>query len=231
MASMRFLAGAAIAALSAAALAQVATPPPAPQAAPAPPPAKMSFFVTSVGVGDGGNLGGLAGADAHCTKLAATAGRGDVKWVAYLSTQGAGAVHARDRIGAGPWHNAKGQLIGRSVGDLHGDTIEQARAGVILGRSFTLDEQGRQVNGVGDSPNRHDILTGSGTDGRGFPAGADKTCSNWTSNDAGSAQVGHHDKQGGGGGSWNSQHASRSCSQSGFVATGGAGLLYCFVPG
>ena len=203
------------------------------QAAPAPaaPPAPMTFFVTSVGKGDGANYGGLAGADAHCKALAATAGRGDANWRAYLSTQGPNAVNARDRIGAGPWHNARGQLVGQSVAAIHGDTLEQARGGVIFGKNFSLDEKGQMVKGVGDSPNQHDILTGTMPDGRAYPAGDDKTCNNWTSNGAGKARVGHHDKQGGGGGSWNSQHDSRSCSQPDLVATGGAGLLYCFAAG
>lgn len=208
----------AAAALAAPALAQ----------APAAPPPPMTFFVTSVGKGDGANYGGLAGADAHCQSLAAAAGRGAATWHAYLSTQGAGAVNARDRIGAGPWHNAKGQLVGQSVAAIHGDTIEQARMGVIFGKQFSLNEKGGLVSGVGDSPNQHDILTGSTPEGRAYPAGADKTCRNYTSNGEGSAQLGHHDKQGGGNGSWNSAHPSRGCSQPNLVATGGAGLLYCF---
>jgi hypothetical protein len=194
----------------------------------APPPAPMTFFVTSVGKGDGANLGGLAGADAHCQALATAVGRGAATWRAYLSTQGAGAVNARDRIGAGPWHNQKGQLVGQSVAAIHGDTIEQARAGVIFGKQLSLDEKGQLVSGVGDTPNKHDMLTGSTPEGRAFPAGADMTCANWTSGGAGKARLGHHDKQGGGGGSWNSQHDSRSCSQPDLVATGGAGLFYCF---
>ena len=194
----------------------------------APPPAPMTFFITSVGKGDGANLGGLAGADAHCQALATAAGRGAATWRAYLSTQGPNAVNARDRIGTGPWHNQRGQLVGQSVAAIHGDTIEQARAGVILGKVFSLTEKGEQVPGNGDTPNRHDILTGSTPEGRAYPAGEDKTCNNWTSNGAGKARVGHSDKQGGGGGSWNSQHDSRSCSQPDLVATGGAGLLYCF---
>jgi len=198
--------------------------------APAVAPAPMTFFVTSVGKGDGANLGGLAGADAHWPAGAPPAGGGDAKWRAYLSTQGAGAVNARDRIGVGPWHNAKGQLVGRSLAEIHGDTIEQARAGVILGKNFSLTETGELVPGVGDSPNKHDILTGTAPDGRAFPAGEDRTCSNWTSgaDGKGSAMVGHHDKQGGGGGSWNSQHPSRGCSQPNLASSGGAGLLYCF---
>ena len=193
----------------------------------APPPQPMTFFVTSVGK-DGGNLGGLAGADAHCQALAASVGRGAATWRAYLSTQGPGAVNARDRIGTGPWYNQRGQLVGQSVAAIHGDTIEQARAGVIFGKVFSLDEKGQQIPGNGDSTNKHDILTGSTPEGRAYPAGADMTCGNWTSNGAGKARVGHSDKQGGGGGSWNSQHDSRSCSAPDLVATGGAGLFYCF---
>jgi hypothetical protein len=212
------LTASAAAALAAPALAQ----------APAAPPAPMTFFVTSVGKGDGANYGGLAGADAHCQSLAAAVGRGGATWHAYLSTQGDGAVNARDRIGAGPWHNAKGQLVGQSVAAIHGDAIEQARMGVIFGKQFSLNEKGGVVPGNGDTPNQHDILTGSTPEGRAYPAGADKTCRNYTSNSEGSAQLGHHDKQGGGNGSWNSSHPSRGCSQPNLVATGGAGLLYCF---
>jgi hypothetical protein len=216
--------GAAAAAFAASALfAYAQAPAPAPQQ-------PMTFFVTSVGKGQGANLGGLAGADAHCQALAAAAGRGGATWRAYLSTQGAGAVNARDRIGAGPWYNAKGQTIGNSAA-LHMDTLELARAGAPIGKQYALNEKGMLVNGAGDTPNQHDMLTGSTADGRAFPAGADKTCSNWTNGAAtGNAQVGHHDRQGGGGSSWNSQHASRACSQPDLVATGGAGLLYCFVP-
>jgi hypothetical protein len=187
----------------------------------------MSFFVTSVGKGDGANLGGLAGADAHCQALAKTAGAEGV-WRAYLSTQGAGAVSARDRIGAGPWHNFRGQVISANQGVLHGDTIEQARIGNPLGKVFALTEKGESVPGNGDKPNVHDILTGSTADGRAFTDAADHTCNNWTSNNAGSAQVGHSDKQGGGNSSWNSAHPSKGCSQDNLVATGGAGLFYCF---
>jgi hypothetical protein len=211
----------------------------------APPPAPMSFFITSVGKGDGANYGGLAGADAYCQQLGTAAGRGaPVTWHAYLSTQGAGAVNARDRIGAGPWFNANGQMIAMNVGQLHGDTIEQARTGNALGKQISLTEKKERVNGVGDMPNTHDILTGSQSDGRAYTDAADHTCNNWTSNanveaparGAGgpppapgpSAQLGHSDKQGGGNSSWNSTHASRGCSQPNLVSTGGAGLLYCF---
>lgn len=226
MKRLRLALGAGAAILLASSYVAVAQAPAAPAAAPARQP--MSFFVTSVGVGDGAKLGGLTGADAHCQKLATAVGRGDATWRAYLSTQGPGAVNARDRIGTGPWHNAKGQLVGKTVGELHGDTIEQARMGVILGKQFSPNEKGETVNGAGDTPNVHDILTGSQPDGRAFSGADDKTCKNWTSNAEGSAQVGHHDKQGGGNGSWNSVHGSRGCSQPELVSTGGAGLLYCF---
>jgi len=195
------------------------------------PPQPMSFFITSVPKGDGANYGGVAGADAYCTQLATAAGRGaPVVWHAYLSTQGAGAVNARDRIGNGPWYNANGALVGRGVAQIHGDTIEDARMGVIFGKQLSLTEKKGIVNGVGDMPNQHDILTGSQPDGRAYTDAADHTCGNWTSNTdgMGSAQLGHSDKQGGGNGSWNSTHASRGCSQPNLVSTGGAGLLYCF---
>jgi len=201
---------------------------PAGAAQPAAQPQPMSFFVTSVGKGDGANLGGLAGADAHCQALAKTAGRGDAVWRAYLSTQGANAVNARDRIGNGPWHNFRGQVISANTGVLHGDTIEQARIGNPLGKQLALTEKGELVNGVGDKPNQHDILTGSTADGRAYTDTADHTCNNWTSNSAGSAQLGHSDKQGGGNSSWNSTHASKGCSQDNLIGTGGAGLFYCF---
>jgi hypothetical protein len=201
----------------------------------------MSFFITSVGKGDGANYGGLAGADAYCQQMAESAGRGGVTWHAYLSTQGAGAVNARDRIGNGPWYNARGGRIGQSVAELHGDTIEQARMGVALGKQLSLTEKGGVVNGVGDTPNQHDILTGSTADGRAYADSADHTCSNWTSNanvtppapgtqpaPGPSAQLGHSDKTGGTNSSWNSTHPSRGCSQPNLVSTGGAGLLYCF---
>jgi hypothetical protein len=215
--------------------------------APQQPQQPMSFFVTSTPKGDGANYGGLAGADAHCQMLAAAAGRGAAKWVAYLSTQGPGAVNARDRIGNGPWYNARGAMIAANQDELHGDTIERARLGNRLNKNNSLTEKGERVNGVGDMPNQHDILTGSTPDGRAFTDAADHTCSNWTSNQhveapargarAGggpppapgpSAQLGHHDKIGGANGSWNSTHGSRGCSQANLVATGGAGLLYCF---
>jgi len=153
--------------------------------------AKMSFFITSVGSGNGANLGGLAGADAHCQNLAKAVGAGNKEWRAYLSTQGAGAVHAKDRIGSGPWFNSKGVQVAASVADLHSDKNN-------LTKETQLTEKGTVVNGRGDTPNQHDILTGSNLDGTGFPAGEDHTCSNWTSQETGSAQVGHHDRQGGG---------------------------------
>ncbi len=193
-------------------------------------PQPMSFFVTSVGLSDGANLGGLDGADGHCQRLATAAGRGDSTWQAYLSTAGAGGVNARDRIGNGPWYAHGGRRqVAADVGSLHGDTLDQARLGNALGKTISMTENGDQVNGLGDSPNQHDILTGSQPDGRAFTDGIDHTCGNWTSNGAsGSAQVGHSDKQGGGNGSWNSSHASRGCGQENLVGTGGAGLFYCF---
>lgn len=193
------------------------------------PPQPMSFFITSVGKGDGANLGGLAGADAHCQALASAAGRGAVTWHAYLSTQGPNAVNARDRIGSGPWFNAAGQRVAQNLAELHGDTLEQARIGNALGKQLSKTEKNTLVNGVGDTPNQHDIITGSQPDGRAYTDAADHTCSNYTSSAAtGSTQLGHSDKQGGGNGSWNSTHASRGCGQQNLVATGGAGLLYCF---
>ena len=191
----------------------------------------MTFFVTSAGKGDGANYGGLAGADAHCQALAQAAGRGGVKWVAYLSTQGAGAVNARDRIGAGPWFNARGQQVAANVAELHGDTIEAARLGNRINKTSALNEKGAPVNGAGDMPNQHDIVTGSQPDGRAFPAGEDRTCNNYTSNGTGSVMVGHHDRIGGPNASWNAVHPSKGCSQPNLVATGGAGMLYCFAPG
>ena len=190
----------------------------------------MSFFITSVGVGDGANLGGLEGADAHCQSLAAAAGRGDATWRAYLSTQGPNAVNARDRIGSGPWYAHGGRRrIAVDQAMLHGDTLELARVGISFGKGIALTEQGNPVPGLGDRPNQHDILTGTMPDGRAYTDGDDHTCNNWTSNaEDGSAQVGHHDKQGGPNGSWNSAHPSRGCGQANLEATGGAGLFYCF---
>ena len=196
----------------------------------APPP--MSFFVTSVAKGDGGNYGGLAGADAHCQMLAQTAGRGNVKWVAYLSTQGPGAVNARDRIGQGPWANAQGRVIAANLAELHGDNLEVARMGNRLNKNTALTEKGA-IKGVGENPNEHDILTGSLPDGRAYTDNIDHTCSNYTSNvdGKGNVQVGHHDRIGNTNGSWNSAHASRGCSQKSLPLSGGAGYLYCFAPG
>jgi hypothetical protein len=188
----------------------------------------MSFFVSSAGKGDGANLGGLAGADAVCQNLATAAGRGAATWHAYLSTQGASAVNARDRIGAGPWFNAKGQRIALNVGELHGDTIEQARMGNALGKALALNEKGEVINGFGDTPNEHDILTGTQPDGRAYTDAADHTCGNWTSNATGAAQLGHSDRQGANNSSWNSAHGSRGCSQPNLVSTGGVGRIYCF---
>ena len=191
-------------------------------------PAPMSFFVTSTGLGKGADLGGLAGADQHCQMLAAAAGRGSSTWHAYLSTQGAGAVNARDRIGAGPWANAKGQVIAANVAELHGDTLEIARMGNRITKTSALSEKGEMLNGVGDTPNEHDVLTGSQPDGRAYTDAADHTCGNWTSSGMGTAQLGHFDRLGGGNASWNSVHPSNGCSQQNLVATGGAGKLYCF---
>ena len=201
------------------------------QTAPAQAPAPMTFFLTSAGPGDGANLGGLAGADAICARLAQTAGAvlpdGRV-WRAYLSATGPDGkpINARDRIGNGPWHNKNGAMIAANVADLHGD-IQRDRN--QINKNNALNEKGLPVNGRGDTPNQHDILTGSDSHGRALlGAPANTTCNNWTSNAAGSAMVGHHDRSGGGNSSWNAAHASRSCSQQDLVATGGAGLLYCF---
>jgi hypothetical protein len=192
--------------------------------------APMTFFVTSVGIGSGANLGGLAGADAHCQKLAQAAGGGERTWRAYLSTsasEGKPAANARDRIGKGPWHNARGTLVARDLEHLHGDTLELARLGNLITKNNAVNEKGELVNGVGDKPNMHDVLTGSQPDGRAYTDTADHTCKNWTSSSEGTAQLGHHDRNGGGI-SWNSVHPSRGCSQENLVATGGAGLFYCF---
>jgi hypothetical protein len=196
-------------------------------------PAKpLGFFVTSEGVGKGGNLGGLAGADAHCQKLATAAGAGNRTWHAYLSTQatdGQPAVNARDRIGQGPWYNTRGAVVARDVAHLHGDTLEAARLGNNLTRATVFTEKNEPVKGFGDKPNEHDIITGSTPDGRAFADAADHTCRNYTSSAPdGSTQLGHFDRTGGGNTSWNSAHASRGCGQENLVSTGGAGLLYCF---
>ncbi|MGH9256193.1 MAG: lectin [Vicinamibacterales bacterium] len=193
------------------------------------PAQPMSFFITSTPIGDGANLGGLAGADAHCQKLAAAAGSGNKTWRAYLSTSQAGAtpaVNARARIGDGPWYNAKGELIAANVADLHGD---QQRDRNNIRKPNALNEKGGMVNGVGDMPNQHDMLTGSDSGGRAvIGAAAVTTCGNWTSNSTGNAIVGHHDRLGGGNSSWNAAHSSAACSQEALVKTGGAGLFYCF---
>lgn len=190
-------------------------------------PAKMSFFITSVGSGKGADLGGLAGADAHCAQLAKAAGSPKTNWKAYLSTGGAGAVNARDRIGAGPWYNAHGVEVAKNLADLHGEAPNMSKAN-------ELTEKGTVVKGRGDTPNEHDILTGSKKDGTlaTNAEGQPLTCNNWTSSSAGMARVGHFDRQGGGDDptSWNSAHNSRACSQADLVATGGAGYLFCFAP-
>ena len=187
----------------------------------------MTFFVTSTGVGKGADLGGLAGADKHCQALAATAGASSRTWRAYLSTQAAGgeaAVNARERIGPGPWHNAKGEQIARDVDELH--------ASNKLTKQTALSEKGEPIKGRGDTPNEHDILTGSQPDGRAFAGGEDRTCGNWTKSGDGAAMVGHHDRQGlrddEPSRSWNASHPSRGCSQDNLKSSGGAGLLYCF---
>jgi hypothetical protein len=189
-------------------------------------PADMSFFITSTGSGKGADYGGLAGADRHCQQLAAAAGAGSKTWHAYLSTQGAGSVNARDRIGSGPWQNAKGVVIAKDVADLHG-------ASNNLNKQTALTEKGEVVNGRGDTPNRHDILTGSRPDGTAFPGADDTTCGNYTkSGPDGSVFLGHHDRMGIGtddaAKSWNSSHASKGCNDDGLKSTGSAGYLYCF---
>jgi hypothetical protein len=186
----------------------------------------MNFFITSVGRGNGANLGGLAGADRHCAQLAYAAGFGDLTWRAYLSTQAAGgqpAVNARDRIGTGPWYNATGLQIAANLDQLHSESS-------YLMKETALTEKGEMVKGRGDTPNQHDILTGSLPDGTAPTGPEDATCRNWTSNGEGAALLGHFDRQGGGDRptSWNSAHASRGCSQENLVATGGNGYFYCF---
>ena len=185
---------------------------------------EMSFFLTSKGPGDGANLGGLEGADAHCQMLAESAGAGGKTWRAYLSTNGDSVVNARDRIGNGPWVSANGNQVASDVDDLHSDNNK-------LSKENSIDENGEPINGRGDSPNRHDILTGSNLDGTAFAGGEDHSCQDWTySGPDGSAQVGHHDRTGGGANptSWNNAHPSRGCSQSDLQGTGGDGLFYCF---
>jgi hypothetical protein len=191
--------------------------------------AEMSFFVTSAGPGKGADLGGLAGADRHCQQMAASVGAGAKTWHAYLSTQGAGAVNARDRIGKGPWQNAKGVVVATSVDDLHS-------ANNKLNKQNNLSEKGEVINGRGDKPNRHDILTGSQPDGTAFTDDKDHTCKNYTSDTQGSVMLGHNDRMGlrddAASHSWNSSHLSRGpdggCSQADLRSTGGDGLLYCF---
>lgn len=194
-------------------------------------PQGMTFFITSVGIGKGADLGGIEGADRHCQALATKVGAGNHTWRAYLSTQGkttsdTNVVHARDRIGTGPWHNAKGARIARDVADLHSPDAN-------VTKETALDEKGQQVNGRGDKPNRHDILTGSRPDGTAFPSQTDMTCGNWTkSGSDGTAMVGHHDRAGPvdhpWAVSWNSSHNTVGCSQALLIKTGGDGLLYCF---
>ena len=188
----------------------------------------MGFFVTSAGPGKGADLGGLAGADKHCQSLAATAGAGARTWRAYLSATpaaGAPAVHARDRIGRGPWANAKGVVVATDADQLHG-------ASNNLTKQTALTEKGEPVNGRGDTPNMHDILTGSAPDGRAVAGDKDTTCGNWTKSGEGSAMVGHHDRMGldelPPAKSWNSSHPSRGCGQEALRGTGGNGLFYCF---
>lgn len=192
----------------------------------------MTFFVTSVGMGKGADLGGLAAADKHCQTLAAAVGAGKHTWRAYLSTTAEGnkrAVNARDRIGKGPWRNVKGVVIARNVEELHGENK--------ITKETALTEKGAVVNGRGDKPNMHDMLTGSESDGTAYEWSGDTTCGNWTKSGEGSAQLGHHDRKGVRAGapsedpaarSWNSSHPSVGCSQDALRRTGGAGLFYCF---
>jgi hypothetical protein len=218
----------------------------------------MTFFVTNVGLGKGADLGGLSGADAHCQMLAAAVGAGNHTWHAYLSTQakdGQPAINARDRIGQGPWFNAKGEMIARDLAQLHGDTLELARLGNNVTKLTALTEKGEVVPGLNDNSdpkdrtweyasqhpnsNRHEMLTGSRTDGRAYADDADHTCGNWTVGSEQSlhavaggagpgAQIGLSDRNGGGNGSWNSSHPTRGCSQQALATTHGVGLFYCF---
>ena len=185
----------------------------------------MSFFITSVGSGKGADFGGLEGADKHCQALAAAAGAGNRTWHAYLSTQGPGAVNAKDRIGTGPWQNAKGVVIAKDVAELHGNNNVNKQTG--------LTEKGEVVPGSGDTPNKHDILTGSKPDGTAFGGSDDMTCGNWTKSGEGSVMLGHFDRKGTNPDpvanvSWNSSHKSRGCSDELLKTTGSAGLIYCF---
>jgi len=214
MSRVRLMAGGVLVAVAAAGAVAVAQP-----------DAGMTFFITSAGPGDGANLGGLTGADAHCQKLAEAAGSKGHTWRAYLSVSASGsekAINARDRIGKGPWRNAKGVVIAKDLDELHGTNN--------LTKETQLTEKGEIVNGRGDKPNKHDILTGSQQDGTAPPADPDMTCKNWTSNGEGSAMVGHHDRVGGGANptSWNASHGSKGCSQENLRGTGGDGLFYCF---
>jgi len=194
----------------------------------------MSFFITSTGAGDGANFGGIEGADEHCQDLASDVGAGNKTWRAYLSTTGrvdfknpennTPSIHARDRIGAGPWFNAKGELIARDVEHLHSNNNINKQTG--------LNEKGEVINGRGDTPNQHDILTGTRSDGTAFSPHMNFTCKNWTNNEEGAAAVGHHDKAGptedNWAKSWNFAHFSRGCGLKALESSGGAGLLYCF---
>ena len=187
----------------------------------------MTFFITSVGSGKGADLGGLAGADKHCQALAEAAGVGNRTWRAYLSTsaaEGKPPVDARDRIGKGPWQNAKGVVVAKNVDELHGKNN--------ISKETALSEKGERINARGDTPNMHDILTGSQPDGRALTGSEDRTCGNWTSSSDGAAMVGHHDRMGlrddESSRSWNSSHASRGCSQDALRGSGGNGLFYCF---
>jgi hypothetical protein len=194
-------------------------------------PQPMSFFVTSVGLGKGADLGGIAGADRQCQMLAEAAGSTGKTWHAYLSTSASGgqaAVNARDRIGQGPWYNQKGQRIAQNLAELHGDTLDLARMGNNLNKVTVITEKGEVIPGFGDQGNKHDMLTGSQPDGKAYTDGMDHTCGNWTNSGQGTAQLGHSDRSGGNNNSWNSAHASRGCSQENLVSTGGAGLFYCF---
>ncbi|MFT4671069.1 MAG: hypothetical protein ACI945_000402 [Pseudohongiellaceae bacterium] len=187
---------------------------------------EMSFFITSVGSGDGANIGGVAGADAHCAALASAAGSRGKTWHAYLSAHASDNspnVNARERIGFGPWYNAKGIQVASNINNLHSEFMD-------LGKANSVDENGDMLKGRGDTPNQHDILTGSTLDGRTVDDGSNHTCNNWTSNDEGTAHVGHFDRTGGGQNptSWNSAHGSRGCSQDDLIGTGGNGYFYCF---
>jgi hypothetical protein len=190
------------------------------------PPPEMSFFITSKGLGKGGDLGGLAGADAHCQALATAVGKGARTWRAYLSTQGPNAVNARDRIGNGPWANAKGVVMATNLESLHFDNSN-------FNYEHTLDENGNRfssrIDGTPDTT-EHDVLTGSRMDGTAYPAGEDRTCNNWTSSTTGSAWVGHADRYSFQvpGSPWNSSHGTPGCTQENLISVGGAGLLYCF---